>query len=210
MKEESLSLNSQALNPCRTNTSVNQKDVTNTSLANKSCLEEKESASVALKQSLVKHTTKTYDSALGIKPPDQQKNLQARFNSWIPDGVWKVNGKLDPNFVDWLALDWQKAYGGDLHKKRADVLRHFKKDPANIAIAWTQYEAETRHRYENAAVRMHNGMAIAPEEQQQLISRSRAFCEKMSDEVNPVAVDLTNSAYLARIEGGKEGNSLDS
>ncbi|MDY6901173.1 MAG: hypothetical protein SWZ49_24285, partial [Cyanobacteriota bacterium] len=118
-KKEDFSSSPTPFNLCRTNTEVNQKDVTNTSLANKSCLEEKESAGVVLAQPLVKRTTKTYDSALGIKPPEEQKNLQARFNSWIPDGIWKINGKLDPNFVDWLAIDWQKAYGGDIHKKRA-------------------------------------------------------------------------------------------
>lgn len=201
-KKEDFSSSPTPLNPCRTNTSVNQKNVTLTSLANKSCLEgENKEGDVVLRQTSVQRTTKTYDSALGIKPPEEQKNLQARFNSWIPDGVWKVNGKLDPNFVDWLALDWVKSYGGDIHKKRADVLRYFKKDPANIAISWTQYEAETRHRYENAAVRMHNGMAIAPDEQQQLISRSRAFCEKMSDEINPVAEKIISVSYLGQLEG---------
>ena len=146
---------------------------------------------------------------MGIKPPSEQKNLQARFNSWIPDGVWKINGKLDPNFVDWLAKDWMKSFGGDFHRKRADVLRHFKKDPANIAIAWSQYESETRHRYENAAVRMHNGMEIKPEEQQQLLSRSRTVSEKMSSEVNPVAVDVTNLDYLSQIDGRNEQKVID-
>ena len=99
--------------------------------------DDKEEDGVVCTQIQVKRTTKSYDSALGINPPEEQKSLQARFNSWIPEGVWNINGKLDPNFVDWLAKDWQKSFGGDFHRKRADVLRHFKKDPANIAIAWT-------------------------------------------------------------------------
>ncbi|MGH2412554.1 MAG: hypothetical protein ACRDEA_02430, partial [Microcystaceae cyanobacterium] len=74
---------------------------------------------------------KNYDSALGIRPPVDWTTCQQRHFYWIPDGPWKVAEKLDPNFVTWQALDWQKAYGGDLHKKKADVLRHFKKDPAN-------------------------------------------------------------------------------
>ncbi|MGH2412670.1 MAG: hypothetical protein ACRDEA_03030 [Microcystaceae cyanobacterium] len=78
---------------------------------------------------------KNYDSALGIRPPVDWTICQQRHFDWIPDGPWKVVGKLDPNFVTWQALDWQKAYGGDLHKKKADVLRHFKKDSANLAIA---------------------------------------------------------------------------
>ena len=210
LKQESLDLNPIPLNPNSTNTLVNQKDVTLTSLANKSCLGgENKGGGVILNQTSVQRTTRVYDSALGIKPPDQQKNLQQRAFNWIPEGIWKVNGKLDPNFVDWLAKDWQKAYGGDIHKKRADVLRHFKKDPANIAIAWTQYEAETRHRYENAALRMNNEVEIKPEEQQQLLSRSRAVSEKMDEQMNPVAVDVTNPTYLTQIEGGKEENIIE-
>ena len=144
-----------------------------------------------------------------MRSPSEQKNLQQRFNSWIPEGVWRINGKLDPNFVDWLAKDWMKSFGGDFHRKRADVLRHFKKDPANIAIAWGQYKAETRHRYENAALRMNNGVEIKPDEQQQLIARSRAVSEKMSDEVNPVAVDVTNPNYLPQMEGRNDEKVIE-
>ena len=189
-------------------TLIDQEEKSNLSLASMTCPEgKKEGGDVVLHLAKAQHTTRVYDSALGIKSPSEQKNLQARFNSWIPEGVWRINGKLDPNFVDWLAKDWMKSFGGDFHRKRADVLRHFKKDPANIAIAWTQYESETRHRYENASVRMHNGMEIKAEEQQQLLSRSRAVSEKMSSEVNPV--DVTNSAYLLQIQGGKEEKVIE-
>ena len=88
-------------------------------------------------------------------------------------------------------------------------MRHFKKDPANIAISWTQYEAETRHRYENASLRMHNGMEIKPDEQQQLLSRSRAVSEKMDEQMNPVAVDEKIPNYLPQIEGSKEENVIE-
>ena len=99
-------------------------------------------------------SVKKYDSALGICPPEQRKSRQQQQFDWVPNGPWLVDGKLDPNFVDWQARDWLKAYGGDLHKKRADVLRHFKKDAANLAIAWEQYRSEQHHRYSNAALRM--------------------------------------------------------
>ncbi len=111
--------------------------------------------------------------------------------------------------MDWLAKDWQKSFGGDFHRKRADVLRHFKKDPANIAIAWSQYESETRHRYENASVRMQNGMEIKAEEQQQLLSHSRAVSEKMDDEVNPVAENVTNPIYLPHREGSRQEKAIE-
>ncbi|MGH2414218.1 MAG: hypothetical protein ACRDEA_11140, partial [Microcystaceae cyanobacterium] len=139
---------------------------------------------------------KNYDSALGIRPPVDWTTCQQRHFDWIPDGPWKVAGKLDPNFVTWQALDWQKAYGGDLHKKKADVLRHFKKDAVNLAIAWEQYRGEQLHRYENAAVRMHNGLEIKPGEQQQLIQHSRAVTEPLPEEINPVATAIQPLAFL--------------
>jgi hypothetical protein len=113
--------------------------------------------------------------------------LQQKQFDWVADGPWQLSGKLDPNFVDWLARSWQQEYGGTIHKKRSDVLRHFKKDPANLAIAWEQYSSEHLHRYENAAVRMHNGLFIKPDEQQQLLTHARAVANPLPDELNPVA-----------------------
>ena len=133
-------------------------------------------------------SVRKYDPALGICPPEERKTWQQRQFDWVPDGPWLVDNKLDPNFVDWQARDWLKAYGGDLHKKRADVLRHFKKDAANLAIAWEQYRSEQHHRYSNAALRMQNGMQIQPDEQQQLWAHSRAITEALSEEINPIAV----------------------
>jgi hypothetical protein len=130
---------------------------------------------------------KQYDSVLGINPPEEWKNLQQKQFDWVPDGPWLSHGKLDPNFVDWLARDWLKEYGGTIHKKRSDVLRHFKKDAGNIAIAWEQYRGEHLHRYENAAVRMHNGLEIKPDEQQQLLTHARAVMNPLPDELDPVA-----------------------
>ena len=133
-------------------------------------------------------TARKYDAALGICPPEERKSRQQKQFDWVPSGPWLVDNKLDPHFVDWQARDWQKAYGGDLHKKRADVLRHFKKDAANIAIAWEQYRSEQHHRYSNAALRMHNGMQIQPDEQQQLWAHSRAITEALSAEMSPMAI----------------------
>ena len=133
-------------------------------------------------------TVRKYDPALGIRPLQEHKSRQQRAFDWVPDGPWLVDNKLDPNFVDWQARDWLKAYGGDLHKKRADVLRHFKKDAANLAIAWEQYRSEQHHRYSNAALRMQNGMQIQAEEQQQLLAHRRAITEGLPEEINPIAV----------------------
>jgi hypothetical protein len=130
---------------------------------------------------------KRYDRSLGIKEPEEWKSLQQKQFDWVPNGPWLIENKLDPNFIDWLAKDWQKEYGGTIHKKRSDVLRHFKKDPANIAIAWEQYSSEHLHRYTNAAVRMDNGLEIQPDEQQQLLTHARAVANPLPDELNPVA-----------------------
>ena len=129
-----------------------------------------------------------YDSALGICPPQEHKSRQQRAFDWVPPGPWLIENKLDSNFVDWQARDWIKAYGGDLHKKRADVLRHFKKDPANLAIAWEQYRSEQHHRYSNAALRMQSGQKIGAEEQQQLLVHSRAITKALPEEMSAIAV----------------------
>jgi hypothetical protein len=142
-----------------------------------------EVASVTVSQS----QTRRYDKSLGINSPEDWKNLQQKQFDWVADGPWQLSGKLDPNFVDWLARSWQQEYGGTIHKKRSDVLRHFKKDPANIAIAWEQYNSEHLHRYKNAAVRMENGLEIQADEQQQLLTHARAVANPLPDELNPVA-----------------------
>ena len=133
-------------------------------------------------------TDRKYDPALGICSPEERKTRQQRQFDWVADGPWLVDNKLDPHFVDWQARDWLKAYGGDLHKKRADVLRHFKKDAANLVIAWEQYRSEQHHRYSNAALRMQNGMKIEAEEQQQLLAHSRAITAVLPEEMSSVAV----------------------
>jgi hypothetical protein len=162
---------------------------------------------------------KRYDAALGIKEPEDWKNLQQKQFDWVADGPWQLSGKLDPNFVDWLARSWQQEYGGTIHKKRSDVLRHFKKDPANIAIAWEQYNSEHLHRYKNAAVRMENGLEIQADEQQQLLTHARAVANPLPDELNPVAsaaevaslsnvpVFLPETSFLE--SDGEEGSLTD-
>jgi hypothetical protein len=133
-----------------------------------------------------KAPTRRYDSTLGNQPPDEPKNAEQRQFKWLSDGPWLVEGKLDFSFVTWLAQSWQRQYGGTFHQKRSDVLRHFKKDPANLAIAWEQYAGEHLSRYENAAVRMDNGLEIQPSEQQELLQNLRAVTNPLPDDLNPV------------------------
>ncbi|MGF1481348.1 MAG: hypothetical protein ACFB4I_18005 [Cyanophyceae cyanobacterium] len=138
-----------------------------------------------------------------VRPPEERKSRQQRQFDWVPDGPWLVDGKLDPNFVDWQARDWIKAYGGDIHKKRSDVLRHFKKDAANLAIAWEQYRSEQYHRYSNAALRVQSGMPIQAEEQQQLLAYARAITEGLPEEMSATAVGQSE-----RVGFGSKGMAM--
>jgi hypothetical protein len=158
-------------------------DVQSTKNDKSSCLEEKA-------------PTRHHKLALGNKPPDEPKNAQQRQFRWLADGPWLVEGKLDSSFVTWLAQSWQKQYGGTFHQKRSDVLRHFKKDPTNLAIAWEQYRGEHLSRYENAAVRMGNGLEIQPIEQQELLHNVRAVTHRLPDDLNPVAMQTSDEISI--------------
>jgi hypothetical protein len=114
------------------------------------------------------------------------KNPEIKVFDWLPDGPWKIDGKLDPNFRDFVANDWLKRFGGDIHSKRADVLSHFKKDPANLPIRWEQYQSEYLNRYENTQILLSNGIEIKPEYQDRLIDNQRAITAQLPQELNPV------------------------
>lgn len=132
-------------------------------------------------------TSRKYDRALGINPPEQQKDIQQRLYDWLPEGAWCVNGKLDPNFLEWVAQDWLKDYGGNIDKTKAHVQINFKKDPANIPIRWEQYRSQVLKRYDNASIRMANGVELSPEEQQELINHGRAIANPLCEEHSVVA-----------------------
>jgi plasmid maintenance system antidote protein VapI len=114
------------------------------------------------------------------------KNLQQRNFNWLPDGPWNLEGKLDPDFRDFVAKDWLKRFGGDIHSKRADVLSHFKKDPANLPIRWEQYQSEYLNRYENTQTLLNNGVEIPEDYQDRLIANQRAITAQLPQELNPV------------------------
>jgi hypothetical protein len=107
---------------------------------------------------------------------------------WLVDGPWCIDGKLDPNFRDWLAQKWLDQYGGDIDSKRADVLTHFKKDPDNLPIRWEQYQGEYLKRVQNTQILLDNGVEIPPEYQDRLIANQRALTAELPPELNPLAV----------------------
>ena len=119
--------------------------------------------------------------------PRRNKTFQQRAFDWLPDGPWIFNGKLDPNFRDSIAKDWMNRYGGDIHQRRADVLAHFKKDPANLPIRWEQYQSEYLQRYQNTQTRLSHGINIEEEYQQRLIQNHRAITEQLPEELDPIA-----------------------
>lgn len=106
--------------------------------------------------------------------------------AWIPEGPWKVDGKLDYAFLRWQAQKWVDKFGGRLEDKEADVLRNWKKDADNISISWRHYSAEYSSRLENVALRMEAGIPISEEEQARFVENQKAITHQLPDELNPV------------------------
>jgi hypothetical protein len=139
----------------------------------------------------------TVNQTSTVKPtkPLKEKSSAARTKKgtnefdWLPEGPWSIDGKLDPNFRDWLAKEWQAAYGGTIHQKRADVLRHFRKDPANLAIRWEQYRSEFVDRVQNTQILLSKGIQIKQETQDKLITNQRALTAEFPAEMNPMVSD---------------------
>jgi hypothetical protein len=116
--------------------------------------------------------------------------------NWLPDGPWNIEGKLDPNFRDFIANNWLKRFGGDIHAKRADVLSHFKKDPANLPIRWEQYQSEFLNRVQNTQILLSNGLEVKPETQDKLLTNHRALTAKLPAEMNIVATEQSRSVAV--------------
>lgn len=115
------------------------------------------------------------------------KTVQQRSFNWLPDGPWVIDGKLDPNFRDWLAGKWLAEYGKDIHTQRANVLSHFKKDPANLPIRWEQYQGEYLDRFTNTQILLDNGVEIPEEYQETLIANQRALTAELPQEMKAIA-----------------------
>ena len=117
--------------------------------------------------------------------------VQNQTFNWLPYGPWNIDGKLDPNFRDWLANKWVTDYGKDIHTQRANVLSHFKKDPANLPIRWEQYQGEYLNRFQNAQLLTSRGIAVKPEVQNTLIINQRALTAELPQEMNPIYSQVT-------------------
>jgi hypothetical protein len=85
---------------------------------------------------------------------------------WLPDGPWRNSkGKLDAEFQTAIATRWIKEHGGDIHEKKANVLKHFRNEPTNLPIEWEWYQSVTIHKVANIQTRKMHGFDTEGEEQ---------------------------------------------
>ena len=114
-------------------------------------------------------------------------------------------GKYDPAFIEAVARNWVTRWGGELSDRTADVLSHFRKDPANIAIQWRWYAEAYRERFEKARDQLAAGGSLDEEYQQRLAASARALTAELPAELNPVSpgiagVRITTPAIPAAAE----------
>ncbi|WP_414590080.1 hypothetical protein [Scytonema sp. PCC 10023] len=93
---------------------------------------------------------------------------------WLPNGAWKTErGKLDENFLMFVAQNLQKAHGEDIHKKRADALAMFMNAPAKLSIHWEYYQNTVLHKAANIQTRKLAGVDTTLDEQE-ILKHGRA------------------------------------
>lgn len=103
----------------------------------------------------------------------QTSKVQLKAWEWLPDGDWKVDHKLDPNFHDWLANKWMTQYNKtDFFSAKADVLAYFQKAPERLPIRWEQYQQETSARIVSLQDKHNRGLNLSRQEQQFIAKHS--------------------------------------
>lgn len=113
--------------------------------------------------------------------------------NWLPDGPWKnEQGKLDSTFHNAIAQRWLKEHGGDIHAKRANVLKHFRNEPTNLSIEWEWYQTSILHKAGSIQIRKQAGIDTTADEQE-IIKHQRAGAElpeelRVSEERSPEKV----------------------
>jgi hypothetical protein len=133
-----------------------------------------------------------YDPTRARFDPSYRRSVQQyRGDRLYPDGPWKVEGRLDSAFVDWLAAQWlKKGWGANHHECRANVTSYFQNNGERLFTWWEAYHSETKERYEKAQMRLKAGVEIDPEEQQLLAFRVRAL-EPVPDPLKQCKVTVT-------------------
>lgn len=148
------------------------------------------------------HTTSVVSSPVtGFKEPfgyRKQTPMQMQWG-WLPEGPWKnQDGTLETEFVVAIAKKWVNKYGGDLHEKRGDVLRHFKNDAANLAIEWDWYQGASAQKFANLHERRALGLDTTREEREisshekgvAVAGAGRQASENRSPIIAPVSQDV--------------------
>ncbi|BAZ39385.1 hypothetical protein NIES4101_53380 [Calothrix sp. NIES-4101] len=112
---------------------------------------------------------------------------------WIPDGPWKVDGKLDNAFIDWHAKRWlQKGWGLDIHEARKNVRASYRNEPVRLANDWQEYQESTAVKLANMALREQNEVKVSEEEKAELYRHQGAF------KSNPQAPTAPNTGEVQR------------
>ncbi len=130
---------------------------------------------------------KNYDSRLGIDPPSQWSSNRAKGYPWLPlkdeEGTiypWIVDGKLDPNFHEWLAERWFERYGGvDIYQAKADVIAYMMNNPHRLEPRWLEYQGFMHGKFQNAQIRLQHGCEIPEEEQEELRKHTGALTRSL-------------------------------
>ncbi len=135
---------------------------------------------------------------------------------WLPEGVWNINGKLDPAFQEWLAKKWLAKYDdiADIYEAKANVLAYFHNNPQKLPIRWEEYQAQFIAKGENLKTRMEHGCQIKEREKQEFCDRLSAL--KPLDDSQSVsanqaipASNLVLNQYQQLIEGDTKEQNAD-
>ncbi|BAY50188.1 hypothetical protein SAMD00079811_78170 (plasmid) [Scytonema sp. HK-05] len=127
---------------------------------------------------------------------------------WLPDGPWKnEEGQLDSAFQTALAQRWLKAHGGDIHEKKANVLKHFRNEPTNLPIEWEWYQNIILHKAANIETRKLNGIDTTTDEQE-ILKHQRAGTElpqemRVTEERSPKEILQEVAPHTLRAIEGK-------
>ncbi|MGL5075081.1 MAG: hypothetical protein ACRDBG_04485 [Waterburya sp.] len=145
--------------------------------------------------------------------PWYRGNVQERLNPQrlLPQGEWSIEGKLDPNFQEWLAKKWLDWFGdrykGDLFAAKADVLAYFVNQPEKLPIRWQQYHEEYKYRFKVTKQTIDAGVKIDKEYQQRLGRNSRAVTTPLDEKHNLLynqSLQAYSDASAPALEGTTE------
>jgi hypothetical protein len=128
---------------------------------------------------------------------------------WIPDGPWKVENKLDTNFVDWQAHRWmQKPYTKviDIHDARKNVRAYYKNEPTRLANDWQEYQEFHAVKIANMALREQNDVKVHEDEKIAMQKHQSAFAPNPNAPTQPNTGEMQQ--YKIWIEETKPKNTI--